>query len=187
MSYYFDFVSISNIKNHRNNYKGKDFFFKNLKDSTYVLVIGIHDSVKKATLIDYKKRRIIKFDVNFDYQKIEDLNKLSNSKLHTGVAFNKWKKNNKLVEDIEFEKDTGTNKTIVHLTQFKNKKRKKIINEHYYYFGDDSEIGDVYKNSIKNYLIKKYNLTLIKDENLEKIIQIASKRPSRKKGSKWSW
>ncbi|MBC7525586.1 MAG: hypothetical protein H7239_14270 [Flavobacterium sp.] len=142
----------------------------NTKDSTYSLLIKMNDNVKGATLDDHKKKRVINFDVNFDYNKVEDLNKLNNSKLYTVIIYENQKKYKNFVEVFEYEKDTINNQILVHLTQFKNSKKKKIINEHYYYFSNKDNIESLYKNNVKDYLLKKYNLFEIKNFNLEKIV-----------------
>lgn len=168
MSYYFDYLSITNNKFYSKKFNGKIFSFKNTKDSSYVLVLRANDTLKEAILDDHKKKIIIKFDVNFDFKTIEDLKKLNNSKLYTVVEYEYPKKYRKSVELIEYERDSLTKKTIVHLTRYKNKRKKEIINEFYYYFGNDLKN----ENNIvmKKYLLKKHNFKLLENENLEKIL-----------------
>lgn len=170
MSYYFDSSVVYKYKNYSTHFNGKMIYFMNTKDSTYSLLIKMNDNVKGATLDDHKKKRVINFDVNFDYNKVEDLNKLNNSKLYTVIIYENQKKYKNFVEVFEYEKDTINNQILVHLTQFKNSKKKKIINEHYYYFSNKDNIESLYKNNVKDYLLKKYNLFEIKNFNLEKIV-----------------
>lgn len=172
LSYYFDFYSVQKTKDYRTGFKGKIITFLNTKDSTYNLNITEENNIKKAILFDTKNKRTVKFDVDFNFEKIEDLNKLSNSKLYTVVEYVYPKKYKKYVEDSEFEKDTITNKTIVHLTRYKNKKKKKIINEHYYFYGSNDNLNAYKNNSLKKYMLKKHKLKFTDNENVEKILCI---------------
>lgn len=168
MSYYFDNLIIINKTVHPKKNNSKVIIFSNSKDSTYALNVRLNDTLKEAILRDSKKKRIIKFDVNFDFQKEEDLNHLNNSKLYTIVEL-EYKKNHKnSVEFIEYERDTVSKKTIVHLTRYKNKKKKEIINEYYYFFGENSKIAN--NNSLKKYLFNKHDFELFENEKLEKIL-----------------
>lgn len=172
MSYYFDTVVVGDLKNYPDSFIGKTISFYNKKDTTYVLLIRCNDKIKDASLSDFKKKFLINFNVNFDFEKIEDLSKLNAVKLYKNVDFSKPKKNKNYVENFEYEKDSLTGKTIVHLTQYKNNKLKKIINEHYYFFGNSFKNYNSNKIQIKSYLIKKYNFNLIADDNLEKSLCI---------------
>jgi hypothetical protein len=169
-SYYFNYSSVSEYKIYQNQFNGKLIDFRNTKDSTYYLQIAINGSKKEAIIADYKNKLIIKFDVNFEYQNSNDLKKLSNSKLYTVVNFGKNIKYKKAVEFIEYEKDSITNKTIVHITRFANKKRKKIISELYCFFENMENVSSNHKKSIKNYLIDKHNIILKESENLTKVL-----------------
>ena len=168
--YYFDYSSVCEYKKHPNQFNGKLIDFRNTKDSTYHLQIKINGTDKEAVILDYKNKLIIKFDVNFDYENTGDLKKLSNSKLYTTVNFEKKLKYKKAIETIEYEKDSMTNKTIVHITRFANNKRKKIIGEHYYFFEKIENSSSSHKKSIKNYLIDKYDIILKEGENLTKVL-----------------
>jgi hypothetical protein len=174
MNYYFDNYTISNYKNYNNGYDGQVINFNNTKDSTYKLLIRINKNLKDAILTDLKNKLVVKFDVNFIFNKIQDLNKLNNRKLFSIVDFdlNTRKKYKNFVEEFEFEKDSTTGKIIAHLTSFKNNKRKKIINEHYYFFEKNDKVINNYKNSTKLYLINKYNIKLDETENVQKILCI---------------
>jgi hypothetical protein len=123
-----------------------------------------------ASLSDHKKSFIINFNVDFKYNNVEDLKKLNNIRLYRYVGFTKGKRYKKYIEDFEYEIDSINNQTLVHLTQYKNSKRKKIINEHYYYFSNKDNIKSIEKNNMKDYLLNKYNLLEIKNQNLEKTI-----------------
>ena len=172
MSYYFNYMTTSNDKDYSINFIGKTIFITNQNDATYNLLIRANGIINEATITDYKNKLIIKFDLNFNFEKIEDLNKLSNSKLYTVVEFSKSRIYKDFVEDFEFEKDTINSNTIVHLTQFKNKKRKKIINENFYFFGNNNNVETSNKNSIKNYISNRYNLKFNDNENIEKILHL---------------
>ncbi|QBZ99002.1 hypothetical protein GS03_02514 [Flavobacterium sangjuense] len=160
-------MTIEHRNDYKNNFEGKFIFLSNSNDSTYLMTIKIGKSLKDATISDHKKNWLIKFDMDFEYQHLEDLNNLTNSKLYTGVSSVSRKSYKNAVEDFKFERDTINNETIVHLKRYKNSKRKKIISDHYYFFGKKSNVYDTKKNSIKNYLNAKYNLDL-SAFNLEK-------------------
>lgn len=90
-SYYFDCAITSNYKNYIYSRDEKLITFKNTKDSTYQLSISYGKTYKEATRNDFNKRELIKFDVNFDYNNVNDLKKLVNSKLFTSKNLNKQK------------------------------------------------------------------------------------------------
>lgn len=164
-------MSVEHRNDYKNNFDGKLIFLSNSNDSTYIMAVKIGKSLKEATISDHKKRWLIKFEMDFEYQHIEDLNQLSNSRLYTGLRSVRRKSNKNAVEDFKFERDTINNETIVHIKRFKNSKRKKTIFDHYYFFGKKSNVYDAKKNSIKNYLIDKYNLDL-NAFNLEKVYHL---------------
>jgi len=172
MNYYFNQVTESNYKNYGTNFNGSIISFQNQNDSTYILQIRNNGSKRDAEITDYKNKLRIRFDVNFKYKNIEDLNKLSNSKLYTVVEFIKGKQFKEFREEFEFENDTVSNKKIVHLTQFKNKTSKKKINEHYYFFRKNKNLTNTNKRSVKNYLTDKYKLVFNDEENLEKVLHL---------------
>lgn len=173
VSYHFDFMAMNNFKDYKQDKKGKQIYLYNSKDTTYFLSILYLDNSKYALITDYKKKHIIKFDVNFNYENIEDLNKLSNVRLYKEVFFEKSKKYKNSVETFEFEKDsTNQNNVIVHLTKFKNKKKKKIIEEHYYFYGKTDYPDIISKESLKNKLVEKYDIEIIKNLNLYKILHL---------------
>ncbi|MCF6130243.1 hypothetical protein L1S35_11210 [Flavobacterium sp. AS60] len=171
-SYYFDSMTVQQISDYKNNFDDEFIFLRNSKDSTYSLTVRIGKIKKEASLIDDKKKWLVRFDIDFDYQQLEDLNKLTNNMLYTNFRPRRRGKVYKnFVEDFKFEKDTINNETIVHLKRFKNKKKKKIIWDHYYFFGKRNNVYDTKKNSIKNYLNAKYNLDL-NTFNLEKVYHL---------------
>ncbi|HLF53431.1 hypothetical protein [Flavobacterium sp.] len=172
MNYYFNLVTVSNIKNYENGARVKSIHFRNVNDSTYVLLLSLEANFKTATLFDYKNKLLIKFDANFNYSTVEDLNKLNNAILYNNFFYGRKTKFKKFVEDVEYERDSVTNVTIVHLTQYKNSKRKKIINEHYYFFEKNNKLNFSQKNSLKNYLSSKYKINIKEDENIGKIIHL---------------
>ena len=178
-NYYFDFITITDTKDYTNGFNGKNIHFINQKDSTYSLYMRLNNSYKEVTLNDKERKQSIKFDIDFEYKSVEDLNKLSNSKLYTVVNYSKRKKHKNYVEDFEFERDSISNITIVHLTSYKNKKRKKIINEHYYFFGLNDNYDLDKPNSIKNYVLEKYNLKIADNKHLDKTIHLKNGKISR--------
>lgn len=173
-NYHFDLVTISNVKDYSHGFMGKVIDFINQKDSTYNLFIKVNGLNNEATLNDRKKKQIIKFDVDedFDYKTIDDLNKLSNSKLFTVVVHSKHKSYKNSTEDFEYELDSINNKTIVHLTRFKNKKRKKIISEHYHFLSVNDIYDGTNSSNYKNYILENHSLRIADNQELEKILHL---------------
>ncbi|GAA3784751.1 hypothetical protein GCM10022271_16500 [Corallibacter vietnamensis] len=173
-NYHFDLVTISNVKDYSHGFMGKVIDFINQKDSTYNLFIKVNGLNNEATLNDRKKKQIIKFDVDedFDYKTIDDLNKLSNSKLFTVVVHSKHKSYKNSTEDFEYELDSINNKTIVHLTRFKNKKRKKIISEHYHFLSVNNIYDGTSSSNYKNYILENHSLRIADNQELEKILHL---------------
>ncbi|WP_418509553.1 hypothetical protein [Corallibacter sp.] len=173
-NYHFDLVTISNVKDYSHGFMGKVIDFINQKDSTYNLFIKVNGLNNEATLNDRKKKQIIKFDVDedFDYKTIDDLNKLSNSKLFTVVVHSKHKSYKNSTEDFEYELDSINNKTIVHLTRFKNKKRKKIISEHYHFLSVNNIYDGTSSSNFKNYILENHSLRIADNQELEKILHL---------------
>ncbi|WP_418511904.1 hypothetical protein [Corallibacter sp.] len=173
-NYHFDLVTISNVKDYSHGFMGKIIDFINQKDSTYNLFIKVNGLNNEATLNDRKKKQIIKFDVDedFDYKTIDDLNKLSNSKLFTVVVHSKHKSYKNSTEDFEYELDSINNKTIVHLTRFKNKKRKKIISEHYHFLSVNNIYDGTSSSNFKNYILENHSLRIADNQELEKILHL---------------
>lgn len=165
-------MTVEQICDYKNNFDDKFIFLRNSKDSTYILTVRIGKIKNEASLSDDRKKWLVRFDIDSDYQQIEDLNKVTNNMFYTDVQPKRKSKVYKnFVEDYKFEKDTINNETIVHLKRYKNCKRKKTIFDHYYFFGKKSKLYNTEKNSIKNYLITKYNLDL-SAFNLEKIYHL---------------
>lgn len=169
-SYYFDYYTITSYKDFGRKIDSEMVNLSNEKDSTYTLQLNY--SSKEAVLIDRKKNQLIKFIFDFKFDKIESLNKLTNSKLYTEIHTTGRRRFKNFVEDFEYENDSLTGKMIVHLTTFKNNKRKKIINEHYYYFGNNEKTRDYREKSLHNYFFNKNNLKEVKNLNLEKVLHL---------------
>ena len=170
MSYYFDSCTEYNQNQYDIKLYSKINHFRNTKDSTYSMSIFQKKDSVYASLYDHNKNILVNFSVDFKYNNVNDFEKLNNIRLFQNVAYSKGKKYKKYIEDFEYENDSVNNQTLVHLTQYKNSKRKKIINEHYYYFSNKDNIKSIEKNNMKDYLIRKYNLLEIKNKNLEKSI-----------------
>ena len=170
MSYYFDSCTEYNLKQYDINLHSKVTTFRNSKDSTYTINIFQKKDSVYANLYDHKKNILVNFNVDFKYNNVEDLKKLNNIRLYRYVAFTKGKKYKKYIEDFKYENDSINNQILVHITHYKNSKRKKIISEHYYYFSNKENIKSLDKNNMKDYLLNKYNLLEIKNQNLEKTI-----------------
>lgn len=170
MSYYFDSCKELNLNRYDIKLNSKVIYFSNSKDSTYSMSLFQKKDSVYANLYNFKKKILINFSVDFKYNNVEDLKKLKKSRLYQYVTYIREKKNKKYIEDFEYEIDSINKETLVHITQHKNNKRKKIINEHYYYFSNNENIKKFYKDNMKDYLVNKYNLIYIKNQNLEKII-----------------
>ncbi|MES2543977.1 MAG: hypothetical protein V4548_03765 [Bacteroidota bacterium] len=182
MSYYFDtFIELKNTR-YFDNSNTQVIIYKNSKDSSYKLqVFTLKDSVY-ADLYDYKQSLLIKYSVDETFKNSRDLNKLKNIRIYKNVTYHKEKKQKELFEDFEFERDTIKNQTLVHITKYKNSKRKKIVYENYYDFTNNKNIVYSNENSLKNHLLEKYNLLDIKNQNLEtNIIVIDGKKHSETK------
>ena len=148
-NYHFDYFTKLNVKIYSDNRDFDTYIFKNSKDSTYSLELRYSKTDTIASIHDYKANQMIKFDVDFKFDKISDLEKLKISKLYKRVYFNKIK-SKKFHEEMEYEHDTINNQIIVHITQFKNNKKKKIINEHYCYFAENDNIKPIIKSVFKD-------------------------------------
>ena len=170
-SYYFDCVTYSKLKSYVHNLDRNDISFTNSKDSTYRLSLCYDKKLNYAILCDYKKKQLVKFDLNFDYKNINDLINLRNSKLYTNVIIEKPKYKN-CVKEFSLEKDSVNNKNIVRLIYYKNKKKKKIVSENYYFFSSNKKNQNFYNEKLKNYILKICNLNELKDLFLEKILII---------------
>ncbi len=169
--YHFDYFTKFNVKIYSDNRDFDTYIFKNSKDSTYSLELrySIIDTI--ASILDYKANQMIKFDADFKFDKISDLEKLKISKLYKRVYFNKIKRK-KFHEEMQYEHDTINNQIIVHITQFKNSKKKKIINEHYCFFAKNDNIKPIIKSIFKDNLIDKYKLEILDNYNLEKTLHL---------------
>lgn len=165
-NYYFDQVLKQSITdtNVQNNYT--QFIFNNSKDNSYSLIINYSNQNNVAYLKDSNIDYLIKFDIDFEYKNSKDLEKLKNPYYFKRIEHSKPNKN--IIEEIKVSKDSIKDEIIVHIKQFKNTKKKKIIDEHYYTFSKKSNLLDYRKNNFKEYLINNKNIVEIKDYNLEK-------------------
>ena len=170
-NYYFDYFVEAKIKIYSSNKDFTSYIFKNSKDSTYSLELRYGKTDTIASFINYKANELTKFDVDFKFNKISDLEKLKSSKLYKRVYFDKKKKVN-FYEEIAYEHDTINNQVLVHITQYKNKKKRKIINEYYNYFTNNQNIKPIIKSIFKNNLIDKYKLEILDNYNLEKTLHL---------------
>ena len=115
-SYKFDTYKLQNIKDYKNNIFNESHFFSNSKDSTYVLELRYGKENEALLFINDKNKQLIRFELDFKYSKIEDLNKLISSKLYTNVIRkSNYRKYKDFVEEMKYENDTIDNQIIVHL------------------------------------------------------------------------
>lgn len=171
MSYRFTSINTIHIKDYGHDNELKRIEFTNDQDSTYNLAISIYENSKTAMLMDYKKKVMVGFQIDFDFQKIEDLNKLKNPILFTSVKSTREKKYKNSVEEVEVQIDSvDAQKTIVHTTKYKNDQKKKIVYESYLFFGNNAKLNNPKNDSPKNYLIQKHHLYQIKNQYLEKLL-----------------
>lgn len=168
-NFHFDYFSKVSIKVYGDGINEDTYVFKNSKDSTYSLELRYSKTDTIAQIYIKNIKDIIKFKVDFIYEKISDLDKLKDPILYATVipAFNSKKYKN-FHEEMEYEIDSINNQVLVHITQYKNKKKKKIINEHYYYFSKKDNIEPVEIPIFKNNLISKYKLDILENYNFEK-------------------
>ncbi|WP_309608838.1 hypothetical protein [Flavobacterium sp.] len=173
LNYYFDSYDVTLIKNYnyQNGYPIKKIVFSNSKDSTYLLQIIADKHYQEAKLYDSKKKQTIQFYIKDISFKIDDLGNLEKPKL-TDSYFHNHKKNvsTQNFENVEFERDTILNKTIIHLTKYKNKKLNKIIHEDYFIFQKKQKPEHQIINIDIQNLIKIHNLKLNKDDILTKTL-----------------
>lgn len=174
MSYYFDSCIEFDLKNYSTNLFARINYFRNTKDSTYSMSLFQKKDTIYASLYDRKKNILVKFNVDSKYSGVEDLKKFHNSRLYNYVGYTKGKKYKNHVESFEYEYDSIKNQTLVHIIHYKNSKRKKIINEHYYYFSTKENIISLDKNDVKNYIMKNHNIPEIQNQNLEKTICVVN-------------
>ncbi len=170
-NFYFDHYINIKSKNYGDNRFEESYQFKNTKDSTYLLELKYSNKDTVARIFNHKEIDIIEFDIDFKFKKTEDLSKLENPILYSSVyrelILRKYKN---FHEEMEFENDTINKQILVHLTQYKNKKKKKIINEYFYYFTLNKDIKPLIYSNFKKRLINKYNLEILNDYDLEKTL-----------------
>ncbi|WP_329806550.1 hypothetical protein [Flavobacterium facile] len=167
-SFYFDYFSKVSSKIYGNVINEDAYIFKNSKDSTYFLELRYSKTDTIAQIHIKNKNDIIKFKIDFKYEKISDLNKLKDPILYETVIPGSPKKYKNFHEVMEHEIDSINDQVLVHITQYKNKKKNKIINEHYYYFSKKDNIEPVEIPIFKNNLISKYKLDILVNYNFEK-------------------
>lgn len=174
MSYYFNAIHINDFTHSGDKIRTKVFDFRNQKDTTYYLQIRSSKEKKEASLFDSKKDLFIRFEIDSEFSKVDDLRLLKNAILFKYPETYKPKKVKNVVTKVEAEKDTVNHQTIVHIVNYKNNKRKKIINEHYYFFGKKGKPYSLSKKTLKDYLAEKENIKIDDDENLEKVMHLSN-------------
>lgn len=165
---HFDYFLKGSHKIYGDGINEDNYLFKNSKDSTYSLELRYSKTDTIAQIYINNVKDIIKFTIDFKYEKISDLDKLKDPILYATVIPGFPKKYKNFHEEMEYEIDSINNQVLVHITQFKNKKKKKIINEHYYYFSKKDNIKPVEIPTFKNNLISKYKLDILENYNFEK-------------------
>jgi hypothetical protein len=179
-SYKFDTYKLSKVKNYRISTDVETHSFSNSNDSTYVLELRYGKKNEALLFINDKNKQLIRFDLDFKYSKIEDLNKLINSRLYTNVTTkSNYRKYKDFVEEMRYENDTIDNQVIVHLIGYKNKKKKKIIYNHYYFLSNKKKDTLINKPTIIDYLSKKYQLLLAEDLKIYRIMHLEKSKLSK--------
>lgn len=173
-TYYFDTYELLSVKDFSNNIYGKSHRFTNSKDSSYSLELRYEENNNNTAHIMINKNRTerIAFDLDFEYTKPDDLNKLTNSKLYTVVFYGKTSDKKKIVDDITYENDSLNNQTVVHIKQFKNKKKKKLIKEIYYSL---SKNNSLLNDSTIKLSFTQDELLFLNKLNIDKIVSVNSK------------
>ena len=167
-NFHFDYFLKGSNKIYGDGISEDCYFFKNSKDSTYSLQLRYSKTDTIAQIYIKGIKDIIKFTIDFKYEKISDLDKLKEPILYTTVIPDYPKKYKNFHEEMEYEIDSINNQVLVHITKYKNKKKNKIINEHYYYFSKKDNIEPVEMPILKNNLISKYKLDILVNYNFEK-------------------
>jgi len=167
-NFHFDYFSKVSSKIYGDGISEDCYFFKNSKDSTYSLQLRYSKTDTIAQIYIKGIKDIIKFTIDFKYEKISDLDKLKNPILYETVIPDSPKKYKNFHEEMEYEIDSINDQVLVHITQYKNKKKNKIIKEHYYYFSKKDNIEPIEIPIFKNNLISKYKLDILVNYNFEK-------------------
>lgn len=173
MSYFFDNMIVTETSLYTEGFSGKTVYLSNSKDSTYSLYVRIGNKDSEATLWDFKKKHYVKFDADFEFKEVADINKLTHATLFPHVSFHKGKRYRNYVEDSEIEVDSASNQVIVHLIQYKNKKRRRVINDHYYIFGIAPHLEMRHTRSTKNYVAEKYGVQFSPNAHLRKVLHLS--------------
>lgn len=157
--------------NQRNNY----VIVINNKNENYYL--SINNNSMSANLFDYDIHKVFYFKLKYRIEKVLDLKQLDsafyNPKSSISCNCNLSKKEIKnSVEEIEFERDTINKKFIVHKITFKNNKKDKIINEHYFIFKENLSKDTIDKDNFKRLVSDEFDIPLTDFDDLEKIIDV---------------
>ena len=171
-SYHFDTYELIETQDPSKNIFRKSHIFRSSKDVDYVLELNL--DTKKASLINYKSpSELVHFDFDFEYKEPQDLFKLTNPKLYTELFYHSPIRYKKEVEEVSYIKDSVTNQVILRLKIFKNKKKKKIVRDLYYYFSESEPLPDSEDPSpFVQRMISDYNMFFLKNLKLTKTVQI---------------
>lgn len=167
-SYYFDCAITSYYKNYLYSIDRKQVLFTNTKDSTYSLLLSYGKIFKDGTLCDKKKKELVDFHLPFEYKNVDDLTKLKYANHESPHTHLKQKIYKNLVKEYQVERDTINKKIIVRIINYKNSKKKKILFENYYHFGDNKNCENIYTEKIKKYIIESCKLIELENLYIEK-------------------
>jgi hypothetical protein len=132
LNYSFDYFTIYSFKENLSDTLNntKEIYFSNSKDSSYILFVTTSkDTISRAILTDYKNKRKLFYKDHIYPNKINDI-KLFNSATYVKYDLDHCIKAKNSVYTIEYS--SIDNKNLIKITRFKNKRRKKIINESFF-------------------------------------------------------
>ena len=176
LNYSFDtFTSYLETFYGKNNQRYNYISLRNSKDNSYYLTIN--NNMSSGDLFDNKNDKHYCFKLKNRIEKVSDLKQLDTA---ASYATNKFKifdaelrkEYKDVVEEIEFERDTVKKTFIVHRINFKNNKKKKILDEQYYIFKENKDKSNLEKSNLLKFLISKKTIPFIDSDEIEKIIDI---------------
>lgn len=173
----FDNISFAKFDNIYTNFHGEKIEIRNSKDSTYKISIIQSDKYKKAELFDLKNNIQVNFDLNFNFKKIEDLNRL---KVKESYDISGNKSGNKdAFTEVTYEKDSINNEIIVRSALYvytnKKKNKKKILKDFYYIFKTITNQKNYY-NYYKSNFINEFKIPLTENDVLVRFINVTGDR-----------
>jgi hypothetical protein len=174
ISHDFDNISFAKFDNSFTNFHGEKIEIRNSKDSTYSISIIQNEKYRTAELSDLKNNIKVTFDLNFKFNKIEDLNRLK-FKSSYAIYGNNFNKERDTFTEVTYEKDTIENKTTVRSALYvytnRKKNKKKVLKDFYYIFNTIPNQKNYY-NYQKSNFINEFKIPLTEDDVLVRFINV---------------